>query len=301
MGDAYPVLQIRSNCIISYYQTQDRFHLTAEQLLKRLENLAASRELTYSGTFSPQAKKRLTKAVDLLCQIGKRRRILNPVTGRQHWHTLSFLTLTIPDSENYTGRQVYDKAFVHFMQWLRRTQKVKTYIWKLEFQARGQAHYHITFAEFIHHRTIRDKWNAIMFQNGWLNEYYSKNGHYNPNSTDIHSVRKVKDLSGYLVKEFAKSIQNKETTGKLWDCSTDLKKSKFYTIDETNSHYHIIKSMEQQHKLSLLSLQQCTVIKMPSNRISEILSMAELLQYDEHLNNIRKINNKHHDNTQKQL
>ena len=165
-----------------------------------------------------------------MCQSIKIRKIYNPVTQTIHPHRLSFITLTVSQKENLTARQVYKSCFEKFLRWLRQSQQVTTYVWKCEQQTRGQIHYHITTPSFIHYQYIRDKWNNLQRAAGYLTQYEKEHGHSNPNSTDIKEVKKIRNLSNYMIKEFCKSIQNPNTEGKIWDCSLNLKKYKYYSV-----------------------------------------------------------------------
>jgi hypothetical protein len=286
-----PVLQIRSKCIISYQQLQELPSLSAEQLLKRMENIKQAKSGAYSGTLTDGTKKRLTRAIDLLCQTIKSRYIYNPVTGKDVKHKLSFITLTVSSKENYTGRKVYDDCFSKFIRWLRDSQLVRTYVWKLEVQKRGQIHYHITTPSFIHYQAIRDKWNNLQRAAGYLEEYYKEKGHYDPNSTDIHSVKHVKNLANYLIKEFAKTIQNPQTTGKIWDCSQNLKKFGYHTVVENNSMYERIVELCKAGKLPIINLEQCSVLRLEKCDITQILDLQHIHNYDEFVKTVRNFGN----------
>jgi hypothetical protein len=231
-----PVIQIRPNAIVEYLEwltIPKRAYTPAElQVLeKRLESV-------YTGTVTDYAAKRIKKAVNLLVMSSPERWIYNPVTQRNQLFKLGFITLTVAEKEcMLTARQAYDRLLKHFIQWLHRTKKVKSYIWKAELQRRGQIHYHITLNVFIPHGEIREKWNELQRREGLLENYYKKHGHYNPNSIDVHSVKKIKNLAGYFVKYLCKKdSENRKTEGKIWDCSRNLKEGKYYSTVLTNEH-----------------------------------------------------------------
>lgn len=241
----------------------------------------------YSGTLTDGCKKRLTRAIDILCQTIKVQEFYSPVAMRVIKHKLSFITLTISSGTNITAKEAYHKAFKHFLQWLRRTEKVTTYVWKCEVQQRGQIHYHITTPSYIHYQSIRDKWNNLQRQNGWLEEYATKHGHYDPNSTDIHAIKKVRNLSTYLIKEFIKAIQNPQTDGKVWDCSANLKKYQYYRLVETHDINDRLNTLIDEKKVDVIDLERCTVIKLKKRDVSEIISLRQLQQYEDFLTMIR--------------
>src|SRR4029078_2055649 len=309
------ILQVRSNCLVTYFENHYHHDLTEEQRQKILQALEDSRKLQYSGQLTKGASKRLTKCIDLLVQCIKPKRIFNEVSQKTQLHKLSFITLTISSQVPVTPREAYNQVFKHFLQWLRRTMKVTTYIWKIELQKRNQPHYHITTPSFIHYQKIRDKWNNLQRSVGWLDAYEQKTGHSDPNSTDIHEVNHVKDLSGYLKKEFAKSVQNitkeniwemlsnndknfyrattyteeeamdlsmKENSSKIWDASYNLKGSEYYKTNYELDMLTRLSKLKQEGKADEMELEQCSIIQMKQSGMEQFLTLEQLLQYDIH-------------------
>ena len=202
-------------------------------------------------------------------------------------HRLSFITLTISSQQNITASEGYKKAFVHFIQWLRRTKKVSTYVWKAEFQKRGQLHYHITTPSYIDYREIRQKWNALQKRAGWLNEYHNDYNSWDPNSTDIHEQKHIKNLSSYMIKEFIKSIQNQPTQGKIWDASQNLKKAKYYGFIESQLHNDLISELIEKNKVEVVRLEHCLIVRMMKQPTTSIMHLRNIQEYDNFLRDIR--------------
>jgi len=274
------LLQVRSNCLITYFQNNYHISLTEEQKLRIIEAIKLSRLNRYQGMLTVGARKRLSRAVDLLVQCIKPKTLYNEVSQRYIKHKLSFITLTIPDNKRITGQECYEKVFVHFIQWMRRTKKATTYIWKLEVQERGQLHYHITTPTWIHYQEIRDKWNNLLRQNNLMDDFKAKYGHEDPNSTDIHEVRHVDDLSNYLKKEFCKSIQNPNTKGKVWDCSYNLKSSKYYSVEYDSVMLNHLIKMKYAGLIFEKELEQCSIIENGERQLDQFLTLQQLMEYD---------------------
>jgi hypothetical protein len=168
---------------------------------------------TYSGTTTDHAKKRIRKAIDMMLQLYPRTTIWNPVIEKYVSHQLSFITLTISSKERHL--EAHEGHQLLLAPWLLRMKRkagLKTYIWKAEFQKNGQLHYHITTPSFIPYSLIRDEWNNILRKQGLLSNYqfYTEKS---PNSTDVHSVYKVKNIQAYLTKYISKG--NKDVI-KYW-------------------------------------------------------------------------------------
>jgi len=227
-----PFMQVRHSCIIFY-------SLPSRPLTHSRHTLNYK---TYSGKSTSGASKRIKKAVDLLLQLSPPTWITNTVTSRQELHTLSFITLTIPGGEKrLTASEGHKLLLAPWLLRMKRKHGMKTYIWKAEFQKNGQLHYHITTPSWIPYYSIRDEWNNIMSGAGMLADWQSKHASKMPNSTDVHKVYKVDNIQAYLSKYLAKNDQDKETKGKIWDCSMNLKKNKFFTHPEPSDRHRYIK------------------------------------------------------------
>lgn len=210
----------------------------------------------YSGKVTASTAKRIRTAVDVLLQKSPHRYIFNPVTNRRQKFQLSFTTLTISQSEEVPASEGHEalKMFLqHFKRPWRKKQlseQIGTYIWKAELQSRGQLHYHLTANSFLHLAEIQRVWNGIQRRRGWLEEYHAKYGRWEPNSTDVHAVYKIKDVARYLTKYIAKQefrpsaaaaeagfpclLEPVRLDAKVWGCSEDLKGAKPFScvLDE---------------------------------------------------------------------
>jgi len=247
-----------------------------------MANMGKQQATQYSGGMTTGARKRLAKAITIMTQAVKPKWVYNPINCKYQYHTFSFITLTIASPKNITARQAYDALLAPFLDWMRKTMQVKTYIWKAELQKRGQIHYHITTPAWIHQREIRNKWNALQRAAGLLDQYAADHGHFNPNSTDVHNTRNIRKMDQYLVKELSKSFaainveainevnnmvangelspalaeekikeieeQKITTIGKIWDCSNDLAGVGYYTIPLTSHHRQMIAQWVQDYK-----------------------------------------------------
>jgi hypothetical protein len=241
----------------------------------------------YAGGMSQGSRKRLAKAITILTQAIKPRWVFNPVSKLRDFHTFSFITLTVASTRNLTARQGYDLLLGPFLDWLTKTignknPHAKTYIWKAEFQQRGQLHYHITTPAFIHWKWIRAKWNELQHKAGLLNDFALQHGHFDPNGTDIHKTHNVRKMDRYMIKELTKSVDASKlrckwivdslikageipgdkrqqfideytgeefrTVGKVWGCSSDLAGVPYYTLELTRAHQQLIEQWVEEGK-----------------------------------------------------
>lgn len=199
----------------------------------------------YSGEITASTAKRISTAVDIFLQLSPKRQIFNPIIDKHQQFQLSFITLTIPQaepvpaSEGHKALKIWLQHFKRPWHKRRMSEAVKSYIWKAELQERGQLHYHLITNSFLHFAEIRRVWNDCMNSRGWLG------GHRDPNSTDVHSIYKIKDVRRYLSKYIAKQQFQPSPAAaeagfpqllvpvmldaKVWGCSEDLKGKKRFT------------------------------------------------------------------------
>lgn len=313
-----PLVQVRGSSILVYDEPVRTFNCAKS--FKRIAAMTKNREKQYSGGMSQGARKRLAKAVTIMSQAIKPGWVTNPCTGRMQYHKFSFITLTVSDPKNITAREGYDTLLNHFLDWLTRTKGCKTYIWKAELQKRGQLHYHITSPALIHWREIRDKWNDLQRRAGYLDEYAAENGHFNPNSTDIHDTRNVKNADRYLLKELSKSVaavdleaqyevhelvksgqldpadadakfeeikRNKLTTiGKIWGCSSDLAGVGYFNLPLTVDHEMLIDIWVKEGKARLVTEDFFSMVYCDGVDPPDLLSVFEKRAMDRYLNTV---------------
>lgn len=281
-------LQFRSKSIIAYrkYHRPDG-DFVQSSLFKANASKLKHRE-KYTGKITAGAKKRLSKALSLLVQTAKREYVFNPVTNKHQEHRLSFITLTLPDvAESKDAKFVHKELLQPFLQTMRRKHGMRTYLWKAELQKNGSVHYHITTTAFIPYYDIRDRWNTLVRKHGMLDKFKKQYGHDNPNSIDIHSVQKVQDMEAYLLKYISKETQNEiALSGKVWDCSLNLKRSEYYTTTNTHDIHNQIRSDIDSGQAWATYLDRCVVIRYHFDDYYISFSQDIINDYYSHLNSI---------------
>jgi len=242
-----PAVQIRCHSLLLYYYP--------DQPLTHKRTLPTE---TYTGKVSASTSKRIRRTVDILLQKSPKQTVWNPITNRPNDFRLTFLTLTISSKKIIEHRLAYKNGLSPFLDWLRR-RGVKSYIWKAELQERGQIHYHITTNKFIRYDNIRDEWNRLQKKAGWLNEYFEEKGHWNPNSTDIHAVHRVKRLDLYLAKYIAKNETAGKIKGKVWGCSKDLQGARYFSVDLTKHTEDLLEIGVSSGRVKMVRMERCAI------------------------------------------
>jgi len=290
--------QLRGNSIIIYskpHYDKLKSSMSSQQravwkLLQqqRLKNSMNKKE-TYSGSLTQGTKKRMTRAISMLLQASISRVVFNPCTRKNEKFLLNFLTLTIPLQEkNVDLKTGYKTLLKPFLQWLYKTQGVRSYIWKAERTKKGELHYHITTNHFIHKAALQNKWNYLLTKNNLLDRYIKKHKHSNAPSTRVNKVYKIRDLQSYLTKEFTKAYQNNHNCkGKIWDCSINLKGVKYFEVPLSEFHERKLFFYDKNLKLWEVNTEHCTILKCQKQWSSSILTATELNSYRNLLKQIR--------------
>jgi len=179
---------------------------------------------THKGLLSAKASSRLRNAVNWLVQSAAWKRVYSKVDNKHYYFKVNFITLTIPSqSRGEVTPKLLHKMLHTFLVYSRKYYYLRNYVWKIERGSQGKIHIHLTTDTFIHYRRLRDTWNRIMIGEGLVDEYYQRTGHYDPNSTDVHSVKKVKNIGGYLCKYFDKDSGLPESFNRrIWGCNREL-------------------------------------------------------------------------------
>jgi len=188
-------------------------------------NNSNKRIQSYTGVLTPYSKKKLKRAIQLIVATAKDKEATNYKSGKTFKFKLNFITFTLPAPQN----EITDKQIKHCLDnWIKRAKRkfgLGSYVWRAERQKNGNIHFHMITDTWIHYEKIRNDWNETLAPLGFIKRYQEKNGNKQPNSTDVHSITRIKNLSQYFIKYMSKKHKEgeKPITGKVWDCSQNLK------------------------------------------------------------------------------
>lgn len=196
----------------------------------------------HSGIISKKAKKRMLNAIDWLLMLSVNKTIVQPKSKKKFKFKVSFVTLTLASKQIHSDNEIKAELLNQFFVEARKKWGVDKYVWRAEKQKNGNIHFHIIVDKFIPHYRLRAVWNRIQNKLGYVDRYSEKQqelhkkgfkfranfagnwsykkqlqafqngvacGWTNPNSTDVHSVTKVKNMSHYLGKYCSKNPKAK--------------------------------------------------------------------------------------------
>ena len=208
------------------------------------------------GILSPSAKSRVNRAIDWMVLLAKNKETHNPKWNSTFNFKLNFVTLTLPSKQKHSDVLIKSKLLDNFLLILKRKFNVKNYFWRAEAQRNGNIHFHIITDVFIPYGLLRHYWNKQIESLNYVSNYFHKHKNAKqPPSTEVHSIKKVRNIASYLSKYCSKSSKGitvfvkhlvshlpknmlvypvykvkKEDTfyrqiyGKLWGCNTELSK-----------------------------------------------------------------------------
>lgn len=246
---------------------------------ERQADFLATLDNSTMGIISTKAGKRLKTAITWLVSSASNKLAKDRETGKTFYFKVNFITLTLPASQgDYTDNEIKSTLLNHWLIHAKRKYNLNNYVWKAEKQANGSIHFHITSDTYIFHYDLRKDWNKIIQKLGFVDRYrkaqqaWHKDGFKlrkallknwpedkqrkaynegkrtnwsNPNSTDVKSVKNIRDLSAYLCKYMSKTetelinykkrkiaaekegaefteVPPLQVTGRLWGCSQAL-------------------------------------------------------------------------------
>jgi len=229
---------------------------------KHKQSLASKNvELKDFGILSNAQKKTLKKNVENLINLVTINYDRKKIVKNQKF--IAFVTLTLPSSQKHTDT-VLRKSLVRFIENLTKTYKVQHYVWKAETQKNGNIHFHLLIDRFIDWQVIKSLWNKQLFKLGYIDFYQKKMKSFfregfkllpndkrkkeqqikayesnlasnftTPNTTDIHSLKGVSNITNYIIKYMTKLEPNKRSIiGAVWGANNELKKINYPTVTD---------------------------------------------------------------------
>lgn len=231
--DIIPMVSIRPGYICLYnsyenYTHRKKNNQTALMALMRgsetwKENF---KDNSNGGNISRNAEKRISQAIDWLLYFSKEKEFLNHKLNKYFKFKINFVTLTLCSAQRHSDKEIKKELLNQFLIEAKKKWNIVNYVWRAESQKNGNIHFHIICDKVIPWSELRSTWNRIQQKLDYVTEFRKKHGNKIPNSTDIHSVKNIKNISAYLSKYCTKNKAGRAIEGKLWGLSQSLSKAK---------------------------------------------------------------------------
>jgi hypothetical protein len=240
------------------------------------------KEKGHKNKISKSAGKKISKALDYLIYCAKDKIIPEGYRGAGLHYKIGFVTLTMCSKQIHSDATIIREVLEPLLNYLRKHYKMKSYIWRAEKQKNGNLHFHLVTDVFLPWLELRNAWNKYQqnlgyvtryaaLQKEWhktgfqvrkkLLKYWSAESQFkayckgqeedwnNPNSADIHSIKKVKNVKKYICKYLSKNAKTEisdealrgdtvdnilSISNRLWSCSEPLSKARGAKTDYTN-------------------------------------------------------------------
>lgn len=185
-----PCVSVRANRLVFYSKVHG----------PERHRKAPIKAIKSNDTLTKTASQRLQSTVNLLVSTAKNKKLYSADLKAYFNFRVNFVTLTLPSAQQHTDSQIHNTIFKSFVRYWTTRNPGLLYVYKAEVQNNGNLHYHLTTNSFIHYRKLRNMWNKACNLLGYLDRCKV----LDPNSTDVHAVKGIKNLSAYLCKYVGK-------------------------------------------------------------------------------------------------
>jgi len=234
------------------------------------QSLIRAQEKKEGFEMSRQSSKRLFNSIDWFVASAKDKWTYCKIQQKAIKYKIAFITLTLPAKQIHSDEEIKKNCLNQFLTELKSYHNVKQYIWRAEAQKNGNIHFHITIKTYIHYKKIQDIWNRCIGKLGYLERFAEKFKHFEPHTTEIKSVKKIKNIARYLVKYLTKKNSHSITkdgvvytsrniTGKKFGQSQSLSAIKSLRFDETEEEYNEIKDCVTSQPIKTVYADYCTI------------------------------------------
>lgn len=178
---------------------------------------------------STPAKRKAKKAIKYLLYSANEKTVYNPKFNSSFKFKVGFITLTLPSTQRHSDQIIKSQLLNQFLIEAKKKWSMNHYVWKAERQQNGNLHFHILTDVFIPHWELRQCWNRITNKLGYVDEFQRIHKKKNPNSTDIHSLYKVKSVYSYITKYMTKADSKNKGKIKASDINYTMRPKADYT------------------------------------------------------------------------
>lgn len=258
---------------MSHRPTQQCFYVYPDKLIwtnvrqrrsgfhgKRLNQLIDANSGYKRLMFSERSRRELRKIISWFAAQATDKTTYCKVQKKSFKFKLNFVTLTLSSKQVHSDQVIKEQLLNQFLVELRSKYKVTKYLWRAESQGNGNIHFHITTDKYIYWKHLRDNWNRIQNKLGYIDKFEAKFGHRDANSTDVHSVVKIKNIAAYLSKYLTKSDKYRIIEGKQFGCSQILSSIKSLYIEEGSKEYAELQEAVTTHNVIRHDADYCSLI-----------------------------------------
>ena len=156
-----------------------KFSDVSEEVKKDLADMGISinrmpKENLHNYEISKKAASRIKEKISWLYNLSKNQTITTHNNKILYSFKMNFLTLTLPSIQQHTTDKINSECLNQFITECNKKFGMKNYVWRLEFQKNGNAHYHIATDTYIEYWQCKKIWNRILNKLGYIDRYAQK-------------------------------------------------------------------------------------------------------------------------------
>lgn len=230
-----------------------------KRLFRRNKNsLLNLRDNSHRGRISSQAKSKIASYINIILAQAKKKRYWSELDQQYFTFRVNFITLTLPAEQKHTDQVIKRECLGQWLNELRRKFPNVKYFWRSEKQSNGNIHFHVLTDVFYHWKEVRSDWNRIVGKLGYIDAFESKYNHRNPNSTDIHAVKNIKNLGGYLAKYCMKENKESVIKGRNYGSSQNVIRFHKLSLQEGDFDLSELNLLTEREEISTFSNEYVT-------------------------------------------
>lgn len=264
LKQSYPIVQLSENRLLVYAYSENRRTKEQDHLITE----KAQQSKKFTGFMSNRTHAKISEIVNSWVKAGEDFKKANRNNRKVQKPIFTFITLTLPSEQKHTDKELKRLALNRYLIWMFRKTEIKNYMWKAERQKNGNLHFHILADSYIPWEAIKIEWNSIMSDLGYIEPFFAEHGHKEPNSTDIHKLKSVKNPAAYIAKYFSKSEEGQAIDGRIWSSSRALKQIKKFEFEPDWRFWALLQILLKKEGVYKNQSEYCTIIQ--GDIISEI-------------------------------
>lgn len=277
-----PFAKIGASHIVLYSHQLDRKPRSERQIC----NEANLRDVKYNGFMSPKTKGKVRKFLEAWITSVENRRI--DLRKGKYFRNgkLAFITLTLSAEQAHSDNHIKRHMFNRFIQEAKRHFGMKNYFWRAEAQENGNIHFHVLIDCFVEWQKVREVWNTIQADQGYIDRFEAKHGHRNPNSTDVHGLEELRNTVAYVVKYCCKTEGYRPIKGRIWGASDSLRSINTFECEVDNTVNNFVEAVKKEKGVRVRDGEGYTVIFCDNIELMKKLSPNLFGRWKEHYNDI---------------
>ena len=190
---------------------------------------------------SVKASSRIKEKVTWLYELARNKTVKTTNGKTLFSFKMNFITLTLPATQCHATAEITGICLNQFLTECKEKFNLQNYVWRLEFQKNGNAHYHIATDTYIDYTSCKLIWNRCLQKLGYISRYqdkmtgmtfneyikkYSDGGKVpfntlrerfgrgtatrwdSPNTVDVRAVSNAKNIAFYISKYITKKSEH---------------------------------------------------------------------------------------------